>query len=134
MLFRSQLTSKTAPQVSSPVFSAMPGAGRIGAGANTTLGTRCPAYSEQIQRLIGQKWRTGEIDATIRSGPVVIATFELLRNGDARSIVLLQRSGLPTLDASVQRAILEAAPLPAIPAGCLERDTAKVELWFELKR
>ena len=104
-----------------------------GTGANTALGNRCPAYSEQIQRLIAQKWRTADIDASVQNGPVVITTFELLRKGDVRSIVVLQKSGVPSLDLSAQRAILEAAPLPPMPIGC-DRETAKVELWFELKR
>ena len=132
-LDENQLTSRQAPQVSNPVYSAMPGAGRIGTGANTTLGNRFPAYAEQLQRLISQKWRTGDVDASIRSAPVVIATFDLLRNGEVRSLVLLQKSGIPSLDSSVQRAILEAAPFPPLPVA-FDRETAKIEFWFELKR
>jgi TonB family protein len=128
-----QLTSKQAPQVSNPLFQQMAGAGRIGTGANTPLGNRFPAYAQQIQQLISQKWRTGDIDASIRTAPMVIATFDLTRTGEARNIVLLQKSGIPSLDSSVQRAILEASPFPPIPIG-FDRDTAKVEFWFELKR
>ena len=128
-----QLTSRQPQQVSSTMFSAAPGAGRVGAGINTTLGNSYPAYAEQLQRLISQKWRTADVDASIRTGPVVIATFDLLRNGNARNVQLLQRSGIPTLDLSVQRAILEASPFPPFPAG-LDRESLKVEFWFELKR
>jgi outer membrane biosynthesis protein TonB len=46
---------------------------------------------------------------------------------------ILQRSGIPTLDYSVQRAIMEASPFPPIPPG-FDRSSAKVEFWFELKR
>jgi TonB family protein len=45
----------------------------------------------------------------------------------------MQRSGNPTLDYSAQRAVLEAAPFPPLPAG-FERDSARVEINFELKR
>jgi protein TonB len=128
-----RLTAKQAPQVSSQMFSAMPGAGRVGTGANTTLGNRFPGYAEQVQRLIAQKWKTGDVDARIQTGPVVIATFDLLRNGQIKNLQLLQASGISSLDLSVQRAILEASPFPPIPSG-FDRDSAKVEFWFELKR
>jgi protein TonB len=127
-----QLTSPRAPQLASSMYS-LAGTGRVGAGPNTTLGNRFPAYADLIQRLVAQKWRTGEIDSRVQSGPVVIATFDLLRTGRVRNLQLLQASGIPTLDLSVQRAILEAAPFPPIPAG-FERESAKVEFWFEFKR
>lgn len=128
-----QLTNPEAPQVSSAQFSAMPGAGRIGTGANTTLGNRCGGYAQLIQQNIGQKWRTSDIDARISAAPTVIATFDLLADGNVRNVKVLQNSGITSLDLSVQRAILEASPFPPIPAIC-NRDSARVEIWFELKR
>jgi protein TonB len=128
-----QLTNKEAPQVSSSLFSAMPGAGRVGTGSNTTLGTRFGGYAQQIQQLVASKWRTADVDATINTAPTVIATFDLMRDGTARNVKILQKSGVPSLDFSVERAILEASPFPPIPPG-FERDSARVEFWFELKR
>jgi len=128
-----QITNTEAPQISSSQFSAMPGAGRIGTGANTTLGNRCGAYSAQLQQLVGQKWRTADVDAQVSSAPTVIATFNLMGNGTARDVQLLQKSGITSLDSSVQRAILEASPFPPIPPIC-NRDSARVEIWFELQR
>ncbi len=130
---QNQVFAKQAPQVSSPLFSAMPGSGRIGTGANTTLGTRFGAYAQQVQQLVAQKWRTSDVDASVRTAPTVIATFDLMRDGRATNVKILQPSGIPSLDYSVQRAILEATPFPPIPAG-FDRDSAKVEFWFELKR
>lgn len=130
---QNQAFAKQAPQVSNPLFSAMPGSGRIGTGANTTLGTRFAGYSQQIQQLIAQKWRTGDVDARVQSAPTVIATFELLRDGRIRNLKILQPSGISALDFSVQRAILEASPFPPIPPG-FDRDSANVEFWFEMKR
>jgi TonB family protein len=132
-LEKNQVTSKQAPQVSNPLYSATPGAGRVGTGANTTLGTRFAGYAQQIQQLVAQKWRTGDVDASIQTAPTVIATFDLERDGSVRNVVLLQRSGISSLDFSVQRAILEASPFPPIPPG-FDRDYAKVEFTFELKR
>lgn len=130
---QNQVFAKQAPQVSSQMYSAMPGSGRIGTGANTTLGTRFAGYAAQIQQLVAQKWRTSDVDATLRTAPTVIATFDLLRDGSIRNLRILQKSGTPTLDYSVERAIMEAAPFPPIPPG-FDRDSAKVEFWFELKR
>jgi periplasmic protein TonB len=128
-----QVTAKRAPQLSSPMFSAQPGAGTVGSSAASPLGSRFPAYAQQVQRLIVQKWQTGQVDARIQTAPIVIATFDLLRNGNVRNLQLLQKSGVPALDLSVQRAILEASPFPPIPAG-FDRESAKIEFWFEFKR
>ena len=130
---QNQVFAAQAPQVSNPLFAAMPGSGRIGTGANTTLGTRFAGYAQQIQQLIAQKWRTADVDASVQTAPEVIATFELMRDGRIRSLKILQPSGISTLDYSVQRAILEASPFPPIPPG-FDRDSARVEFWFELKR
>jgi TonB family protein len=132
-LDNNQVFSKQAPQVSNPLFAATPGTGRVGPGVNTTLGTRFAGYSQQIQQLIAQKWRTNDVDARIQSAPEVIATFDLMRDGSVRNLQILQRSGIQPLDYSVQRAIMEASPFPPIPPG-FDRSSAKVEFWFELKR
>jgi TonB family protein len=130
---QNQVFAKQAPQVSNPLFSAMPGSGRIGTGANTTLGTRFAGYAQQIQQLVAQKWHTNDVDARVQTAPVVIASFDLMRDGNIRNLRVLQQSGIAALDYSVQRAILEASPFPPIPPG-FERDSAKVEFTFELKR
>lgn len=49
-LEKNQLTSSQAPQVSSPIFSAKPGSGRVGPGANTTLGTLFRATPRRFRR------------------------------------------------------------------------------------
>jgi len=134
-LQKNQLTTKQAPQVSNPLFAPAPGAGRIGTGAHTDLGERFAGYAAQIQQLIARKWNTGEVDPRIQTAPKVIATFDLERDGTIRNLVLVQRSGISSLDFSAQRAILEAAagPFPPLPAA-FERSSAKFEFTFELKR
>lgn len=128
-----QVFAKQAPQVSNPLFSAMPGSGRIGTGANTTLGTRFAGYAQQIQQLVAQKWHTSDVDAHVQTAPVVIASFDLMRDGRIRNLRVVQQSGVSALDYSAQRAILEASPFPPIPAG-FDKDSAHVEFTFELKR
>jgi TonB family protein len=132
-LQKNQLTSTQAPQVSSNLYSAQPGSGRISTGSNTTLGNRFAAYGAQIQELVARHWRTGDVDPNVQKAPVVIATFELLRDGSIRNVQILQASGVSSLDFSVRRAILEASPFPPIPPS-FEKDYARVEFWFELKR
>jgi len=126
-----QVYAKQAPQVSSPLYSAMPGSGRVGIGANTTLGERFGGYMAQVQELIAQKWRTGDVNA--QTAPTVIASFELMRDGSIKNFKLLQRSGNSALDYSVQRAILEASPFPPIPPG-FDKDSARLDVVFELKK
>jgi outer membrane biosynthesis protein TonB len=127
-----QVYSKSAPAVSNPAFSAT-GAGRVGAGANSTIGNRCPAYAAQIQQLVASHWNTSNVDGSVRTAPTVIATFDLMHDGTARNVHLLQASGIAPLDSSVERAILDSSPFPKIPA-CFDRDQASAEFWFELKR
>ena len=100
---------------------------------NTTIGNRFPGYAKQIEELVAQKWRTGDVEARIQTAPPTIVTFDLMRAGTARNIQVLQRSGIPTLDFSAQRAVLEASPFPPIPPG-YDRDSVQVEFSFELKR
>ena len=128
-----QVYAKQAPQVSNPLYSAKSGSGRIGTGANTTLGTRFAGYAQQIQELVSQKWRTGDVDQNLQTAPTVIATFDLMRDGSVKNYQILQRSVNTSLDYSVQRAVLEASPFPPIPPE-YDKDSATVEFWFELKR
>jgi TonB family protein len=127
-----QLLSKSAPQVSSPMFTAIPGSGQIGAGKNTLLGTIYPEYAAQIQEIIRRNWHTGGVDAQLRTAPVVTADFDLMRDGSVTDLKLSKSSGVITLDSSVQRAILDAK-FPPLPAG-FPRNSASVEFSFELKR
>ena len=130
---QNQVFAKQAPQVSNPLFSAMPGSGRIGTGANTTLGNHFAGYAQQIQQLVAQKWHTSDVDARVQTAPIVIASFDLMRDGRIRNLRVVQPSGISALDYSVQRAILEASPFPPIPVG-FDKDSARVEFTFELKR
>ena len=111
----------------------MAGAGRVGTGANTTLGSRFGAYSALIQERITQRWRTGDVDANIRTAPQVVVNFEIQRDGTIGAPRIVQGSGIATLDFSVRRAILEASPFPPLPKE-FERNSATVEFVFELKR
>jgi len=139
-LEKNQIYSKSPPQVSSPMYSPAAGSGQIGTGIHTTLGDRFAAYSDSIRRIVAQNWRTGDVDPQLHSAPAVIATFNLLRDGSVANLQLLQSSGIPSLDASVQRAIRDsshgsgsALTFPPLP-DAYGKDSATVEFQFELKR
>jgi outer membrane biosynthesis protein TonB len=48
-------------------------------------------------------------------------------------VQVTQPSGDYLLDTSAKRAVLDATPLPPLPAE-FERNDATVELWFQLKQ
>ncbi|HUA82703.1 MAG TPA: TonB C-terminal domain-containing protein [Bryobacteraceae bacterium] len=129
-----QVTTREAPQVSTPMYSAQQGSGNVGTGANTTLGTRCAAYATQIQQIVARNWNTTDVDARYTTAPVVIATFDLMRDGGVRSLAVLQGSGITALDFSVQRAIRDSHFPPIPPCAGFDKNYATVEFWFELKR
>jgi TonB family protein len=127
-----KIRSQQAPAASDPMYS-VAGAGRIGAGMNTTLGTRFGEYSQRVQQMVTQHWRTGDVDASIRTAPQVIISFDIKRDGNISAPRVVQSSGISTLDFSARRAILESSPFPPLPRE-FERSTATVEFVFELKR
>jgi periplasmic protein TonB len=128
-----RIVARQAPAVSNPMFSEMSGAGRVGTGANTTLGSRFGEYSARIQELVTQKWRTGDVDPSIRTAPQVTVSFDIQRNGTFSAPRIVQSSGIATLDFSARRAILDAGPFPPLPQA-FERSSATFEIVFELKR
>ena len=127
-----KMKSQQERAVSSPLY-AVSGAGRIGTGANTTLGSRFGEYSARIQQLVTQHWRTGDVDPSIRTAPQVIVKFEIRRDGSISNPQVEQGSGISTLDFSARRAILEAGPFPPLPQA-FDRNTATFEIVFELQR
>jgi TonB family protein len=126
-----QLTSKSPQAASNPMF-ATPGASQINTGGDTTLGTRFPAYAAQIKELTRLKWRVQDIDRSITSAPQVTIHFDLMKDGQAKNIRLIRRSGVASMDQSVQNAV-EEANYPPLPPG-YEKDSVPVEFTFELKR
>lgn len=129
-LEHNQLTSRTPQAVSSPLFSQLPGSGRVGLGANTTLGAGFAAYGAQIQKLIADNWRTDDVRA--QTAPAVIATFDLMKDGSVRNVAIVQGSGIASLDFSVRRD-LEGVTLPPLPVN-FGHSSAKCEFTFELRK
>jgi periplasmic protein TonB len=128
-----QLYSSSGQALTSPMFGASTGAGGVGIGSGGAFGNRFGWYRDLLEQRVAQKWHTEDVDARLQTAPPVIITFEILRDGSARTVRILQGSGNRALDYSAQRAILEAAPFPALPQG-YDRSSAQIEFWFQLKR
>ena len=126
-----QVFSSEAPAAVSPMFE-KPGSGGVGVGPNSVFGNRFGAYADLVIQRVTEKWQTSGL-AELNSAPMVIITFDILRDGSARNSRIAQTSGNRTLDYSALRAVMDAAPFPPLPPG-YERNEANVELRFQLKR
>ena len=60
-----------------------------------------------------------------------MVTFDIARDGTTPEHPHLQSSGIPSLDRSAQRAVIEASPLPAVPPTWTEA-TVPVTMRFDL--
>jgi len=127
-----QLYSSTGRALSSPMV-AQTGSGGVGLGPGDALGTRFGAYRSLLEQRVAQRWRTADVDPRLRTAPPVIVTFLIRRDGSTRNVRLEQSSGDKTLDYSAERAVYEASPFPPLPPG-FERNEARIEFWFQLKR
>jgi TonB family protein len=126
-----QVYSSQAPAAVSPMFS-KPGSGNVGVGQNNTLGDRFGAYADLVVQRVTEKWQTTGL-AGLRTAPMVIVSFDILRDGSVRNVQITQRSGNSTLDYSAQRAVMDAGPFPPLPPA-YARNEANVELRFLLQR
>lgn len=129
-----QLTSSAGQALTSPM-QGITGGGGVGVGNNSPFGDQFGWYVNLLRDQVGRAWKQGDIDARVRTAPPVIVMFTIRRDGSLapNSVRISQRSGVASLDYSAQRAIYDAAPFRALPAG-FNRDEATVEFWFELKR
>jgi protein TonB len=109
----------------------MKGAGGIDIGPQSVLGSRFGAYVDLMRDRISQRWNT----ADVRSLPSqkCAVTFTIARNGAVSNVQVSQPSGNYLLDTSAKRAVIDANPLPALPAE-FPRSEATVELWFQVQK
>lgn len=129
---RPRLSTSVPQAASSPMYGGTTANG-VGAGPNSSLGTRFGAYERLLRDRIAEKWRTTDVDARIHTSNPVVLTFDIQRDGSVSNIRVSQSSGFPPLDFSAQRAVTEASPLPPLPAA-FDRSSAHVEFSFRLQR
>lgn len=131
-LRKNQVKTTVGQAMSNPMFGTV-GAGGVGVGTGTPFGNRFGAYADLLRRRISEKWRTNDVDALVRQAKPATVNFDILRNGEVRNVRIVESSGIPTLDFSARRAVLEASPLPELPRE-FERSSANVEFTFQLQR
>jgi len=126
-----QVYSNQAPAAVSPMFE-KPGSGGVGVGPNSVFGNRFGSYADNVIRRVTEKWQTNGL-GSLHTAPMVIITFDILRDGSVRNPKVAQKSGNDTLDYSALRAVMDAGPFPPLPAE-YNRSEANVELQFQLQR
>ncbi len=127
-----QLTSTAGQRLASEMYGKQ-GSGQVGVGVDAPLGNRFGAYATLLQRIIGSKWSTADVDSRVHTAPPVKVLFTILRDGTVKDIRLSESSGNRVLDMSAVRAVYDAGQLPGLPPA-YEKDQVRIEFWFELKR
>jgi len=129
-----QLYNPSGQAVVSPMI-AMQGGGGVSLGTSSPFGMQFGWYATLLRDRVARAWKTTDVDPRVHSLPQVVVTFTVERDGSVPpgSVRIEQRSGNSAMDFSAQRAVLDAAPFPALPAG-FSRNSADVEFTFELRR
>lgn len=129
-----QLYSDRGQALVSPDYG-LTGGGGVSLGNSSPLGARCGWYANILRQKVAQNWQTSGLDPRLHSAPPVSVTFTIQQDGavPSSSVRVVQRSGNAALDFSAQRAILDAAPFPALPSQCIQGN-AQVQFDFELRR
>ncbi len=122
-----QLYSNIGPAMKSPMIQ-QTGAGGVGIGQGSTLGTRFGWYADLVISRVAQHWNP---DTQQRSNQPAIVSFTLMKDGSVKDVKITQRSGNTVMDYACQRAILDSAPFQPIPDGA--GNSVNVELVFKGK-
>ena len=125
-----QLYSQSGQHMASPMIG-MSGGGGVSMGNNSPFGTQFGEYADMVKNKVQRGWRTSDIDPRVQTPNEVIVTFTINRDGSvpSRSVRIVQSSGNRALDASAERAILDAAPFTPLPLQ-FSRDSADIEFHF----
>jgi periplasmic protein TonB len=111
---QNQIYSRNQTAVSSPLYGGQSGAGQVGIGPNSPLGTRLGWYAEIVRQRIAEQWLTNGLDARSQSSPAVVS-FTILRDGSIRDVHVIQTSGNPNIDNTASRAVFQANRFPPLP-------------------
>ena len=116
------------------VFTSDAGTGGVRASPGSgDFGLRYGWYVTAIRNRISTNWLKATVDPGVRVAPRVYVTFEILRDGAVVNTQMTASSGIPSLDRSALRAVLESNPMPPLPAD-YARSSVAVEFWFDFQR
>jgi protein TonB len=125
-------TPPTRPEDTAPDGKPGAAAGPVGAvtatvgGGDSALGW----YGAAVKAALESAWIKPYLEDAQGTASVVV-TFEITRDGTTRNLRVQQSSGIPSLDRSAQRAVIEASPFPMIPSTWTD-ETVPVTMRFEL--
>lgn len=80
------------------------------------LGSEFGWYTSQVTSALRSNWIRPPL-GNVRQPLTVVVSFEIQRDGRVRRETIEESSGVPSLDRSALRAVLDASPLPALPRG-----------------
>jgi TonB family protein len=126
-----QVYSHTPQAVSNPMYAAPAGAGQVGIGPNSVLGSRFGAYAQIIRERLAQNWMTNGLNARSQNAPAVVS-FHIMRDGSVRDPRVVQSSGNYDIDNTALRAVYNSNPLPPLPPQVGENDIL-AEFTFNLR-
>jgi TonB family protein len=126
-----QVYSRTPQAVSNPMYAAQAGAGQVGIGPNSVLGSRLGWYAQLIRDRLAQNWQTNGLNARSQSAPAVV-NFHIMRDGTIRDPRIVQSSGNPEIDNTALRAVYASNPLTPLPPQVAENDIL-AEFTFNLR-
>jgi len=95
-------------------------------GGDSALGW----YGAAVKAALEAAWAKPYLEDAQGTVSVVVG-FDIARDGTTRNLRIVQSSGIPSLDRSAQRAVIEASPLPAVPPTWTEA-TLPVTMRFDL--
>jgi protein TonB len=118
---------------------ATPGAGTGSAVPGTATGVTASVgggdaalgwYGAAVKAALESAWAKPYLEDQGETYSVVIA-FDIARDGSTRNVRIVTSSGIPSLDRSAQRAVIEASPLPAVPPAWKD-ETLPATMRFDL--
>ena len=116
---QNQVYSASRPAVSSPMYGGQTGAGQVGIGPNSPLGSRLGWYAELVRQRIAQNWVTNGLDARNQGQPAIVS-FYIMRDGSIKNPQVVQTSGNPSIDNTALRSVYSSSPLPPLPPQVTE--------------
>jgi protein TonB len=110
------------------------GVGSAGVGFDDgAFGERYGYYVDVMTRRISENWLRSLVDNRVQRAPRVYLSFVIGRDGKISDIVVVQPSGISSLDRSAERAIRASDPLPSLPTD-YRGSSVQVKFYFEYSR
>jgi len=76
-------------------------------------------YGSAVTAALASRWLRPVLEGTTEELVAVVA-FDIRRDGTVANVRVVQSSGVPSLDRSALRAVLDASPLPPVPPAWSE--------------